>query len=527
MKTLVVEDDEDSRTLMCTVLEGKGYSVISAPNGRKALQLAKESMPDIIITDILMPEMDGFGLCREIKNDPKLAHIAVVFYTATYTHRADERLALALGASHFILKPQEPQDFIKILEDVIQKYQAQGLPVPQKAKEPSKSLQEWHKEVLINKLQGKIADLKAEKNELFISKEKYRNLIESLNKDFIFYSYDTQRNLTYVSPSVHNILGYTQEEFLTHQGHLLIQKLSEQDAKYNHSHEYAESQYSELEVAHKNGDVHYLDIVEFPVFDNQGKLIAIDGVAQDVTRKKAQQKLLEDARKQMIASEKLASIGQLAAGVSHEILNPLNIISVLTQIHERKAQNDPDLREFCLKLQKEVDRIAKIVNGLLTFSRKENPIKTKISIDEIFKGVIDLVEQDFSYNNIFIETFCCETPCEVFVDKIQIRQALVNLFNNAKQAMPLGGVLSVACRKTHKKNGEFIRIKVSDTGMGIKEENLHKVFDPFFTTKPEGQGTGMGLAVIHGIIHEHSGTINVASEEGKGTTFTIDLPTSP
>lgn len=522
MKVLIAEDDEDSRSLLCAILEGKGHLVMSAPDGQKALEIARKSAPDIIITDILMPKMDGYSLCREIKSDPKLAHIAVVFYTATYQKDVDEKLGLAIGASRYILKPQEPTVFIKILDDIIKEHQAKGLPVSKKSKEPSKSLTTWHEEVLINKLLSKVADLRDEKNALFLSEEKHRKLVESLNKDFIFFSYDAQEKLTYLS-EVQNILGYSQEEFLTRHAKSLTRSFAkQQDAWLKQPHEYEKSNHFELEIEHKNGDIHYLEVKETPVFDSEGTLTAIDGVAQDVTRKRAQQKLLEEAKKQLATSEKLASIGQLSAGVSHEILNPLNILSLQTQILKRSNQDDPKTQDFCVKVENEVNRITKVTSALRTFSRKAEARKTKISFNEIIEGVTGLIDQ--SLDNISINTAYCEPPCEIFADKDQMRKVFINLFNNAKQAMPEGGVFSLTGKRKNTKKGTFAQITVSDTGEGIKNENLSKIFDPFFTTRPQGEGTGMGLAVTHGIIQEHNGTITVESNEGKGTTFTINLP---
>ena len=267
MRILVAEDDENSRILLCTLLESEGHTVMSAQNGRIALELAQNSVPDIIISDILMPEMDGYSLCRQIKADPKLAHIAVIFYTAQYTKVDDEKLGLALGVSRFVLKPQTPENFIKILKEVINEYKAQKLPEPATPIDSS-SLTSWHEEVLIRKLQEKLLDLEKEKKNLFVSREKYRNIIESLKKDFIFFSYDTHGKLIYVSPSVFNILGYSQEEFIEFNDKLWLRNSKNQLEKYRikDSPQPDQVQY-EFEITDKNGSIHQLCIKEVPLFD--------------------------------------------------------------------------------------------------------------------------------------------------------------------------------------------------------------------------------------------------------------------
>lgn len=226
----------------------------------------------------------------------------------------------------------------------------------------------------------------------------------------------------------------------------------------------------------------------------------------------------------MATSEKLAGIGRLAAGVSHEVLNPLNIISLQVQMLQNKVKENPIVLKYCGKMKIEVERITKIMGSLLLFSRKGDSQLTQFSIKDIVAGVLDLVQQTFSLDNITIETEYDAVLKEITADKEKLRQVFLNLINNAKQAMPEGGTLSIKCHETNKGSKDFMRISISDTGTGIKSENLSKLFDPFFTTKPEGEGTGIGLAVVHGIIEEHNGTITVESQEGKGTTFIIDLP---
>ena len=175
-------------------------------------------------------------------------------------------------------------------------------------------------------------------------------------------------------------------------------------------------------------------------------------------------------------------------------------------------------------MENEVDRITKIMGALLSFSRKGNAKRDKVSIKEVIEDLLDLVKPTFNLDNIVIETEFCEPPLQFFADKEKLRQVFLNLINNAKQAMPGGGVLTIKCQRKGATHGKSIDISISDTGKGIAEENQNKIFDPFFTTKPEGEGTGVGLSVVHSIIESHGGSITVESQEGKGTTFNIDLP---
>lgn len=165
MNILIVEDNEDSRIMLCTLLENQNHNVKGASNGKKALQMIREWVPDIIVTDILMPEMDGYDLCREVKFDPELAHIPVIFYTATYDSEEDRKLGVLMGASRFILKPQEPESFIEIINEVIEQFEKEKTPVPQKPKESNAILNKMHLEAVAKKLQQKVKDLETERSE--------------------------------------------------------------------------------------------------------------------------------------------------------------------------------------------------------------------------------------------------------------------------------------------------------------------------------------------------------------------------
>ncbi len=328
------------------------------------------------------------------------------------------------------------------------------------------------------------------------------------------------------------MLGYTRDEFGSHLSswEKLVHPEDAPDMRKElNSHLEGKIPFFEFEyrLRHKSGHwIWILDRGKVVDWNNEGKPLRACGTHLDITERKLAEEKIKIAQKQLLASQKLAVVGELAAGVSHEVLNPVNIISVQTQMLQRKAEGDSKIQTFCSKVRHEISRIEKILGSLLTFSRHGDSQRIKIKLKDVIEEVMELIKQDFSLDNIVIETNFCEFPCEILADKDQMRQVLLNLVNNAKHAMPGGGVLSLTCQRKETKNGVFAQIRVSDTGTGIKEENRNKIFDPFFTTKPEGEGTGMGLSVVLGIIEEHGGKIRVESEEGKGTTLIISLPAS-
>jgi PAS domain S-box-containing protein len=247
-------------------------------------------------------------------------------------------------------------------------------------------------------------------------------------------------------------------------------------------------------------------------------------MVEDITERIEAEENMKVAQKQIIATQKLAGVGELAAGVSHEVLNPVNIISVHTQMLQRKTKDDSNIQNFCNKVKHEVDRIQKIMSSLLAFSRKGQVDLELGQMRNEIEKTISLVENEYKLDNIKIVRDWCDLLVDISYDPDKIRQVYLNLINNAKHAMPDGGTITVGCRGVKGAGKNFHQFTFSDTGTGMSEEVRLKVFEPFFTTKPEGEGSGMGLSVIHGIIEEHGGKIRVESEEGKGTTFCISLP---
>lgn len=255
-------------------------------------------------------------------------------------------------------------------------------------------------------------------------------------------------------------------------------------------------------------------------------------------------KKLQSAQDQILRSEKLASIGRLAAGVCHELLNPLNIISGHVQALMLERQQDQSLNQDLESIMEEIGRIDKIVGGLLKFSRKEDMELTFSDINEELESVLAIMEKDMQMDNVHVvRNFNSNLPA-IEIDANRMRQVFLNLVNNAHHAMERGGNLTVTTEtysKELKQNRRktdlttnpdeipvimenFIRIKFADTGTGIKEEDMVKLFDPFFTTKPEDKGTGLGLSVCYTIIEKHAGSIEVESKYGEGAEFIINLP---
>ncbi|MBU2559376.1 HAMP domain-containing protein, partial [archaeon] len=242
--------------------------------------------------------------------------------------------------------------------------------------------------------------------------------------------------------------------------------------------------------------------------DEIGELsLAFNKMAEDI----------DTAQKQLIQSEKMASLGQLSAGVAHEINNPLANISLNAQMLLQDVTDEKVIGRLT-KIENNVDRATRIVKSLLEFSRTPEFHPTLTDINELISKTLDIVEHEVKRLEV-IKKFQKELP-PVPVDPNQLQQVIMNMITNAAQAMPGGGTLTLRTEKI----GDIVEIEIRDTGDGISGENLTKIFDPFFTTKKVGKGTGLGLSISYRIIEKHGGYIDVDSEPGKGTSFTIKLP---
>ncbi len=228
---------------------------------------------------------------------------------------------------------------------------------------------------------------------------------------------------------------------------------------------------------------------------------------------------LRQIQDQLIRSEKLASLGEIVAGIAHELNNPLTGILVLASIMERRPDLDRDLREDLATVVHESKRCARIVKGLLDFSRVNQPQKSLADVNQILENTLALIgTQSIFHDVVFEKDYAPHLPA-IMADANQLEQVFINLILNAGQAMPTGGTLRL---ETAGENGH-LRIGISDTGCGIRPEHMQRIFDPFYTTK-DTQGTGLGLSVSYGIVENHGGTIEVDSTPGAGTTFTIRIP---
>ncbi|MEQ1845038.1 MAG: PAS domain S-box protein, partial [Nitrospira sp.] len=343
------------------------------------------------------------------------------------------------------------------------------------------------------------------------TKQYLENLLENAND--VIYTLDLDQQFTYVNSKV-NAWGYRKDDLIG-RPYLSLLSRRHRGRRLKSTLDIGAKQVYEVEVVTRLGEVRAVMVSVSPLQGADGEILGVLGIARDMTETKKLERQIRNA-------EKLASVGQLAAGVAHEINNPLGgILNCLYNLR-KGTLSQARQEEYWASMEHGVRRVQKIVRQLLDFSQQHEPAFSPADINRIVGQVLGLTTHLFASNRIHLETFPTNDLPSVMVDRHMIEQVLMNLILNAVQAMKNGGVLTI---RTSVAEG-VCRVEVSDTGSGIPASVLPRIFDPFFTTKGEGEGTGLGLSVNLGIVERHGGKILVESEVGKGTTFTLCLPVS-
>ena len=368
----------------------------------------------------------------------------------------------------------------------------------------------------------RIEDELREANEFFI------NLIES-SVDGIMVA-DMKGNIIIFNKGAEILTGYTAEEVIwkIHITEIYPPGIAKEVMKKLRSRDYGgvgKLQPIQLNILNKFGEEIPIQLSAALIYNSAGQEIASVGIFTDLRPRLTMEKKLQETHLQLVNSEKMASLGKLAAGIAHEINNPLGGILIYSSLMMEDLPEDDPKRGDLARIVQEAGRCKEIVKGLLEFARQTEPKKEPTDINRaINDGLFFLVNQALFHNIRIVKEL---DPFLPFVrgDASQLKQVFMNIIVNAAEAMRGNGTLTITTY--HSSDRRTVLIVFTDTGEGIPEENLSRIFEPFFTTKDVGKGTGLGLATSYGIVEDHGGKIRVKSKVGEGTTFTIELPVQP
>jgi two-component system sporulation sensor kinase A len=380
-----------------------------------------------------------------------------------------------------------------------------------------------------------ITDRKKMESALRESENRYRMIVENMHESI--WTMDMSLNYTYVSPSEFRISGYTAEEaarlpldkLITPESYASALKILAEELDRESSgmpiDPHRERTF-DLELYHKNGSIVWQETTASFMRDDNDKPIGILFVGRNVTKRKKAERELQITRNQLLEAEKLAAIGQLSAGVAHEILNPVNIISLELQLMQAIKNMPKEIREELDICMSQIDRIVAIADGLKQLARVHEKKMHTLNINEVVAQIIILCKTQLMIDKIETDVHYQADLPDIEMDRKRIEQVLMNLISNARGAME-GKQKKVLRITTGWENNNQVRVMVADTGNGIKEEHLLQVFNPFFTTKEQGKGTGLGLSISYGIMKDHGGRIYAENNEWGGASFYICLPVKP
>jgi PAS domain S-box-containing protein len=372
-------------------------------------------------------------------------------------------------------------------------------------------------------LRAEIKEREKAENALRESEERLKRYLES-SPDIICVV-DLKGILLYVNKATEELTGYKRSE--------LVGKSFQDLPLLSPEHRSKPTQWvyeggtqkptrrDEFEVVRKDGRRAFVEISTFPM--GQGWNAEIIAIGRDVTERRHAQEEKAVMEQQVQLSGRLAAVGQLAAGVAHELNNPLAAVQGFAQLLSSRQALDESVRSDVETILREAQRASRITANLLSFARKHEPERESICLNHTVEQSVELHAYRMRVNNVEVSMDLAPDLPKTMGDFHQLQQVFVNIITNAEQAMTEAhgsGKLLIRTRRV----GDAILIDFTDDGPGIPEENMKRIFDPFFTTKEVGKGTGLGLSICYGVVEKHDGRMYATSEVGKGTTFSVELP---
>ena len=526
-RILIVDDKEENLYDLRALLTGHGYVVESARHGTEALARARQSPPDIIISDLLMPVMDGYTLLRHWKSDVLLKTIPFIVYTATYTALEDEELAMSLGADAFIVKPTEPEDFIARVR-LIEADRTKAQPkTPRQIDGKEDVLVRQYSEALVRKLEDKTLQLAAANRALQEINTRLETLVGQANIGILVHQ-DFKPIMA--NAELARMLGYgSDSEVLALQDCSVLFADDERERLWTFNKRRLSGGDTPavypVKGRKKDGTVIALENRAFPI--HWGERRSVCSMLTDVS----EQKKMEEQLRQ---SQRLEAVGQMTGGIAHDFNNLLTVILGASEILEQGVSGNQELRGLAQMTRKAAERGAEMTNQLLAFSRRQALDPKAVDINGLVSNMDGLLRRAAG-GQLELEIRLGKDTGAVLIDAVQLENSLLNLCVNARDAMPGGGKLivetkSVQIDQAHATDppdlapGIYVLISVSDNGTGMDEETKLHAFEPFFTTKDFGKGSGLGLSMVYGFVSQSSGYVRIHSELGHGTTIELYLP---
>lgn len=538
-KILAIDDTQDNLTSIKAILNDAfpDIEVLTAQSGKEGLAIAKAHDPDVILLDIIMPGMDGYAVCKSLKEDLFLRDIPVVFFTALKECRENRLQALEVGAEAFLSKPVDIIELtaqitamLKIRESSLSKRDQQERLVSM-VKERTTEL-ELSQTAMLNLLE----DLRNENEHRRKTEEELKKNNEFLNSVFRttqdgFFVTDRNGRFTEVNSAYCGMTGYMKEELLNMA--LIDLSDSEHEKTINRIQRVIlkKSETFQVTQKRKDGSALEVELAMSYLSHGTGNIICF---CRDLTERKSTEKQLQLLQEELNQAQKMESIGRLAGGVAHDFNNMLGVILGQAELALEDFESTHPAASRLKEIQNAANRSAGLTRQLLAFARKQTIQPTILELNETVEGMLKMLSRLIG-EGITLTWIPGEGLSKVNMDPSQIDQILANLCINARDAMNGSGCLTISTRNEYfdgsavpelqtRIDGTFVLIEVRDNGCGMDERTITKIFEPFFTTKDIGKGTGLGLSTVYGIVKQNNGFITVESELGRGSVFKVWLP---
>jgi PAS domain S-box-containing protein len=513
---LIVDDTPASLELLGRILDERGYRVRAATNGRHALKSVEAKMPDLILLDVKMPEMSGYEVCRRLKSNEQSQNIPVVFISA-HDELSEKVEGFKAGGIDYITKPFEAEEVLARVEIHLQLHELTEQ-LEQKVIERTEELRTANEQ------------LKRELSERKKAEQSIRKLSQVVEQSPVsIVITDIEGKIEFVNAKFTQATGYSHDEALGQNPRILKSGETPPD-EYRRLWETISSGgvwHGEFHNCKKSGELFWEQATIAPIRDADNVITHYVAVKEDITERKT----LED---QLSQSQKLEAVGQLAGGVAHDFNNMLGVIIGHAELAHGRAALDHELRENLEEILAAGFRSMEMTKQLLAFARKQPISPTIIDLNDTVSGMLKMFGRLIGENIELVWLPELEL-WPIKMDPSQVNQILVNLCVNARDSITEKGKIVIETQKAefdedycavHKGYlpGEYVMLSVSDTGSGMEKHVIEKIFDPFFTTKGVSKGTGLGLAVVYGIVKQNAGFINVYTELAYGSIFKVYLP---
>ncbi len=525
-RILVVDDNADMRNYILRLL-GTRWDVVTAPDGLAALEAIRVRKPDLVLTDVMMPGLDGFGLLRELRRDASFRDLPVLLLSARAGEEARVE-GLDAGADDYLTKPFSARELVARVNA--------NLEMARIRREATEALRARTAELeVVLETVPTAVWFTSDPEAAHVWGNRQAAKLLRLHPD--------------ANPSLTAPEGERRQNFRVFRDGI---EVAPRELPIRRAARGDEVRGQELEIRFDDGTSNTILMHATPLRRFEGTVTGAVAAAADITALKAAEAVLQqtnetleqrvaaavaersNAEAQLRQAQKMEAVGRLTGGVAHDFNNVLQIISGNLQLLARDVSGNLRAEQRLQTAIAAIARGSKLASQLLAFSRRQ-PLEPKvINLGRLIRGIDDMLRRALG-EGIEIETMIAGGLWNTFIDNIQVENALLNLAINARDAMQGHGKLTIeagnaflddayAMRHEEVTPGQYVMIAVTDTGCGIPAEIIEHVFEPFFTTKPEGQGTGLGLSMVYGFVKQSGGHIKIYSELGQGTTVRIYLP---